>query len=153
MTGFQIARQPLTNWIKQTLLKKKGLQLAAWWILSVSLVSCKHGAKIVACVTDVQSMSFQCSDGEIEFSYPFEDRPDLECASPSDTEYFMNACKRGEIVQVTQCKYEDSIRFLCRDAVGRVFDIPVEEANNYFCLTPQHRNRVYERCRNILFLN
>ena len=125
------------------------MQLAAWLILFVSLASCKHGAKVTACVTDVNNLAFQCSEnGERQFSIAFEQGYSLECTSPEDTEYFLKACKKGEFVEVTQCRYKDASSFLCVDVTNQSLEIPMQLMDNYFCLSSQHRSRVIDRCRN-----
>jgi hypothetical protein len=102
---------------------------------------------VTACVVDAQYQMFQCSEnGEREFSIPFEKGYLLECASPEDTEYFLKACKRGEIVEVTECRYKDPSFFYCTDVTGEGFDLPVMLADKYFCMTPQHKKRVIDRC-------
>lgn len=79
---------------------------------------------------------------------PFEKGYNLECASPEDTEYFLNACKRGEVVEVTQCRYKDPFNFLCKDVLDKYMETPMKEMDGYFCMTPQHRERVISRCKN-----
>lgn len=120
-------------------------------VLFASSASCKStGARITVCAVDVANSAFQCSDnGERQFEMPFEKGYNLECSSPEDTEYFLKACKRGEIVEVTECRYKDEEKFFCVDVTNQSFDMPISLMDNYFCLTPQNRKRVIDRCRSI----
>jgi hypothetical protein len=77
-----------------------------------------------------------------------KDGKKLQCASPEDTEYFFKACKRGEVVEVTQCSFQEGNQFICKDVMGEINSVNIAEMDNYFCVTPQHRKRVIDRCLN-----
>jgi hypothetical protein len=94
--------------------------------------------------------TFECSTGDVESTVPINDaHKDLGCTSPKDTEDFLNACKRGEIINVTACYYDgnETQLFLCTDVLGRSFFQTIPEIDNFFCLTDQHRDRIKERCK------
>jgi len=72
---------------------------------------------------------------------------DLGCNSPQDTEHFLKACKRGEILKLTECHYEKEDQFLCTDILGKSYFLNLLEMNNFFCVTAAHRFRIIERCK------
>jgi hypothetical protein len=148
MRGYQSVKRLLINWTLPKPLKRGALLLAGWWILSVSLASCqKPEIQVTVCLVDPPSYGFQCSEnGTKEYFLPLKDGKDLECMAPDDAEYFLKACKRGEVVEVTQCKWNLGNQFLCEDVMGERFPMYIDELNNYFCMSAQHRKRVIERC-------
>jgi hypothetical protein len=103
-------------------------------------------------VVDSKNHAFQCAESDDKrFTIPFEQGKKLECLSPYDTEDFLKACKKGYVIEVKLCKFYVGEEFICKDVDGSSSSITSEEAENYFCLTAQHRKRVIERCKNQSF--
>jgi hypothetical protein len=124
--------------------------LVGWLVLYAVFVSaCKNEPPVTACVVDAPNRGFQCSEnGTKDLFVPLEQGQILKCLSPWDTEYFLKACKRGEIVEQTECSYvEDLDRFQCVDVLGKIYFLDIMEADNYFCLSPKDKRRVREKCK------
>lgn len=124
-------------------------QLAAWLILSASLVSCGHGGpKVDVCIVDVQSKGYQCADANQKgYFVRFDDSHDLGCASPGETESFLKACKEKKVLPVTLCSYSiKEAYFRCIEPNGNQYPLALLDSDNYVCLSSLHRKRVIERC-------
>lgn len=113
------------------------------------LVSCAHGVVITVCVVDSQNKGFQCvkQDQKDGYFLPFEKGSDLLCASPSDTEDFMKACKQHNVINITLCSINGE-SFLCKGPGTMDMPYPISQlaGDNFVCLNPQDRKRVIERC-------
>ena len=116
-------------------------------ILFASLVSCK-GARVTVCVVDAPNSLFQCSDDKKQFSKTLEEGRNLKCSSPAETESFLKACKQGKVLDMTLCTYQHSIEFSCIDPQKNEQMVSLDDVDNYFCVTDQHKKRIIERCLN-----
>jgi hypothetical protein len=101
---------------------------------------------VAGCVVDNTSSGYQCVYKKKEYFVPFSQSESLQCASPDDTESFLKACKKGQVLKVTLCHYFAPNGFECESPLGVKSIIPVEAANNYFCLSSKDMKRVQERC-------
>jgi hypothetical protein len=144
----------ILNWQSMILKKPRAwrtrISLAALLLISsVSLSSCKHGGPLVdICIVDEKREGFQCvSYKDKEYYLPFLRGSHLLCSSPYDTEDFLKACKKGQVLIVTLCSYDlENKDFKCKDKKGQEFHISSKQAENYACFTSQHRKRIIERC-------
>jgi hypothetical protein len=118
-------------------------------ISSVGLSNCASGPKVNVCIVDSKNDGYQCVNyKKKEYFLTFPEQLDLVCASPYDTEAFLKACKAGSVLTVTLCSYQiESGQFQCQDPLGKTFLLDVDKADNYLCLSAQHRKRVIERCK------
>lgn len=127
------------------------LLLALLVSLSVSLVSCRKGARVTVCIVDAPNYGFQCADSDSnkkDYFLPLSEGKHLRCMSPEDTESFLKACKQGQVVEGTECIFEEGNQFVCRDLLGREYPLVVDEADNFFCVSKLHKERIIDRCEN-----
>lgn len=116
--------------------------------MALSLASCKSGPRVTACVVDVKSEGFQCvSYPNTRYFLPLKDGEDLECVSPSDLEDALKACKNHKVLPVTLCelRFAES-KWQCATPSGSSYLLPLEKADNFFCMSEQDRKRVLQRC-------
>lgn len=106
---------------------------------------CKNGPVITGCVVDSKLSGYQCVYKKKEFFTPFEKSGDLKCASPLDTEEYLKACKKGNVLIVTLCSFVKG-EFECVSPIGGKVTVPASEVDNYFCLGEKDRNRIQHRC-------
>lgn len=129
-----------------TLPKRSAILLAKLGILSVALSSCASGPKVTVCVVDAKNELYQCADHkDRKFSLPIT--TELECLSPYDMEAFLKACSKGKLIPVTICRYSN-YNFVCQEPSGQQYPISIPSADNYVCVSEQHRKRIEERCGN-----
>ena len=129
---------------KQIHQKKNVMQLVRLGILSVILGSGASGPKVRVCMVDAKNLGYQCVDSKNRKSFrPLDE--DVGCSSPYDTEAFLKACKDGEILPITVCRYHYP-HFYCEEPGGGQYFITVNAADNYACVSDQHRKRIQERC-------
>lgn len=106
-----------------------------------------QGPKVEGCVVDAESEGYQCVEyPEKERFIPFSMGQDLECMSPADLENMLLSCRR-KTVDLTLCavNYEADL-FSCIDPHNEEFEISLEDADNFFCMSPGHLQRVTDRC-------
>ncbi len=109
--------------------------------------NCNHGLKATVCVVDAAAQGFQCSyDGGKGYFISLKEGEHLLCASITDAENVLKACKEKKQLPITLCTYIDP-SFHCVEPTGQDFELSVKDADNYFCLSPKDRRRLLERCR------
>ncbi len=109
--------------------------------------SCAHGGPdVTGCVVDSASLGFQCANSKTKYYITFEQGKDLLCASPSDIEDFLKACKDKKVILITLCRFDTPL-FTCTKSPGEQFQDVPEHMDNYFCLSQKDRKRVIERCK------
>jgi hypothetical protein len=63
-------------------------------------------------------------------------------------ESFLKECKQGRVIEVTLCSFDpDKGAFLCSISGGAPVQLPVEQADNYYCMSSKDFKRVKERCK------
>ena len=147
-----ILKNQLMSWKLPKMLMRNWAPLSLWlglFVISVLLLqSCnKSGPAITGCVVDIQNKGFQCLKyPKTKFFLPFGLGLDLGCSSPQDTEEFLKACERHQIIEIPECHLtalED--HFECIDG-NEKFSLELEEADNYFCVNELNRRRIIDRC-------
>jgi hypothetical protein len=96
-------------------------------------------------VVDAKANGYQCVYKKKEFFLPVEKSGDLKCASPWDTEEYLKACKKGNVLLVTLCGYVKG-EFECVSPHGGKVMLPITAVENFFCLSEKDRNRIQHRC-------
>lgn len=121
-------------------------------VMGIGIVlGCAPGMNSTVCVVDPPNAGYQCStDRQPGYYINWEQGKDLICASSADAEEFLKSCKQHEILPITLCTYEASPPgFLCKapgTGPGEGVVISLDQANNYFCLSPKDHRRLLERC-------
>jgi hypothetical protein len=141
----------LINLNMQTLLiQKKMLQRISLIACAIFASSCASGIDATLCIVDSHNYGFQCMNEKSKDGYflSYRDGAELICASPSDTEVFLKACKKKKLVEVALCSYVESLdKFGCLDLEGNQFEIENPKAENFVCLSLQDRTRLIYRCQ------
>lgn len=125
---------------------------ALWMILFVTFVSCAQpgGPIVTGCVVSGKNpalLGFQCvTEGGPSFFKPLAQGYDLKCASPHDFEDALKACRNHQVLTITLCSLEAVGDFLCIDPQLNQFHLSLSDADNYFCLSEEDRQRVIQRC-------
>jgi hypothetical protein len=102
---------------------------------------------VTGCVVDSEGRIFACVKKNERSEIAFKDGAHLLCSSPEDTESFMKACKRGQIIEVALCSYKiESDSFFCTLSNQQAYERSVDQTNNYFCVSANDRKRILERC-------
>ena len=118
--------------------------------ISFSLFACASlGPAITACTVDVDKNGFDCVTYPSKKSFiAFSLGLDLLCASPEDTEDFLKACKeQNQILPITYCQLSIFEKyFTCTDPNGETSELPVKDADNYFCVSELNLKRIKQRC-------
>ena len=99
---------------------------------------------------DVTSQGFECAYKKQSRFLTYEQGADLICASPQDTELFLKACKKGIYLPITVCSVDIvDINFPkgeCTEISGKITYSPINDLENWVCLSPQDKERLLERC-------
>lgn len=108
------------------------------------------GPVVTGCIVsgkDVSHLGFQCvtENGPSSFK-PLDQGYDLKCTSPTDFEDALKACRNNQVLSITLCNYAADGIFHCIDPQYRLFTLTLLQADNYFCLSEQDRQRVIQRC-------
>lgn len=116
---------------------------AAW----VSGASCVHGLRVTGCVVDPPLKGYDCYHGRTGEEFrPFEDPRVLKCTSALDAEAFLKACKLEHVVlSIPWCTFGGGV-FDCLRADGTHYTLSVDQATNYYCLSPKDIGRISQRC-------
>lgn len=139
-------------WNKQRLLMINLKLLRAWLVLSVTLalLSCSKpaGPAITGCLVDTARNGFDCVIyPHTRYYTNYKTGMNLECASPSDVETFLKACKNGKVATITLCQLDAGLSYFhCKDPNGVLFQLALNGADNYFCMNEQDRQRIIQRC-------
>lgn len=117
-------------------------------LFCVGLADCAHGIRLEVCLVDAVNSGFRCSGEDIKkkFFLTFDQGKSLVCASLTDIEQFVKACKEKRTLEITLCSY-DSGSFLCIDPIKNSFRLSLDKVDNYFCLSPKSQVRMRARCK------
>ncbi len=113
-----------------------------------SLSACASGPKVEICILDSENKGFQCATQKKKRFVSFEDGASkLECAEPDNIEQYLKACENHQLIPLTTCKLvADFVALKCEPAEGSPYAIPVQESDNFFCMSRKDFLRLSERC-------
>lgn len=113
----------------------------------VSLIACPKGPLVDICLVDSHQMAFQCGNQEKKWKLPFDKGEKLVCSSPFDIQQLLVNCHRGILIEVAVCRYSIQKQlFDCKDTDDVEFVVSIEQAENYTCLSENHKQRILNRC-------
>jgi hypothetical protein len=114
----------------------------AFWISS-----CAHsGPNISLCILDPPHHGFQCASKKKQWFSSFEESK-LVCIDPNLAESWLKACRQGELDPIILCRITFNFIGLDCYGIGDGFFIPIEEADNFICISEHDLTRIKQRCK------
>lgn len=100
-------------------------------------------------MVDYARGGFDCVYNETRSFEPWSGGIDMECAGPEDVEEELKACQNdGQVLPITLCTLNipPNATFKCVNPFNQSFDITLQEADSFFCVSELDRKRLLERC-------
>lgn len=116
-------------------------------LLSLLFVSGCSKLKITTCLIDSAHESLDCSDYKKNKSVILiQDTDNYVCFSPSDARTVYETCKKAPAI-ITVCLLESrALKLICSTKDKMYSIIPIEDADNYVCFSPDDARTMFEYC-------